>query len=362
MCGTEVIQPKLEGMGDNDQAEETPIRDLNKENEKTQCERFADIFKGLLCAFSVSCMLVMSSTFVQLLERRIPDFQLNAVRFASAFVFSSLSVIYTRELPILPRSEILITFCFGFLFFIGPIVYVAATFIPLSSVQAILLTSGIVFIAILYEFFGVEPLTLKTMTCAAICVFGVLLVIQPEFIFQRTAHLSEASSLNNTMAVNSTTRKRTENLANISLGYCSSSIAAIPVPANALLVKKYPYLWENISKVLVWAYLPGAILSSILSVITEKPVLPDNYYEMFMVSGRCFCYLSIWPLTVFSARYISGNSLSVLLSTCVVLMLIPQYTVLARILPGKRNWMKVAGVIIILLGSSLGSIRELCKA
>ena len=53
---------------------------------------------------------------------------------------------------------------------------------------------------------------------------------------------------------------------------------------------------------------------------------------------------------------------SVVLSTCVVLMLISRYTILAGILLGKRNWMEVAGAIVILLGSSLGSVKELCKA
>ena len=50
------------------------------------------------------------------------------------------------------------------------------------------------------------------------------------------------------------------------------------------------------------------------------------------------------PLYMYAPNYISGNTFALILTMDIVVLLIPQYTVLASILPGHRNWIEVAGV------------------
>ena len=66
-------------------------------------------------------------------------------------------------------------------------------------------------------------------------------------------------------------------------------------------------------------------------------------------------------MSLYAVQWISGNVINFISSTSVVLMLIPQYTVLSSILPGHQNWVEVVGVVLILLGSIMGSVIEMCK-
>ena len=45
-----------------------------------------------------------------------------------------------------------------------------------------------------------------------------------------------------------------------------------------------------------------------------------------------------------------------ILSTTIVFVLIPQYTVLSSVLPGNKNWIEVVGIVLVLLGSTLESM------
>ena len=316
----------------------------NKENKGTKLEKYTGTIKGLLSVFTVSCLLVLSSTFVQLLDRRIPDFELNALRSMAGLVLTLLTAFYTRELPVVPISEILSTLCFGLFSFTGVSFYVAITFIPLSTAESILLTSAIVFSSVLFAIFGQELITLANLTSAIVCITGVLLIVQPESIFHQTEHLPE---------------DMVENTKNVILGYCFSILAAIPLPSNVLLVKKHVYLKENISKVLLWTYFMGTVLSVLISFIYEKYALPHNYYDALFIVGHCCCYIFVWPLATYSSLYVSGNIFSIGMSSCVVFMLIPQYSVLSNIQPGKRNWKEVTGIILVLIGNILASVKEI---
>ena len=74
-------------------------------------------------------------------------------------------------------------------------------------------------------------------------------------------------------------------------------------------------------------------------------------------------YVFDLPSYVYGLQYVSANTGNIISCLTVVLMLIPQYTILSSIYPGNRNWIEVVGVVLVLLGSSLGSVLELeqCK-
>ena len=90
-------------------------------------------------------------------------------------------------------------------------------------------------------------------------------------------------------------------------------------------------------------------------------MLPSNWFDTAMVTFHSLSYAAFWPLYIYAPKYISGNTVTAIVSTEVVFMLVSQYTVLSSILPGHRNCMEVVGVVLVLLGSSLSSILEIFK-
>ena len=142
-------------------------------------------------------------------------------------------------------------------------------------------------------------------------------------------------------------------------GFILSAISGLCTSTNIILVKKRSFLQEHMMETLLWLYGMCAIVSAIVMAIFEKPTLPETGFQYFYVALHCISYVFMWPIYMFAARYISGTTINMIVTTSVVFMLIPQYTLLSSIQPGNRNWVEVAGVCLVLLGSSLRSLTDM---
>ena len=158
-----------------------------------------------------------------------------------------------------------------------------------------------------------------------------------------------------------TTDKTQNNFGLVALGYALSIVAGLAVTTNSFLVKKFPFLGEQLLVTGFWTLVVGVILSAVAMAIFETPVLPTNWLDGLFISGHCFTYAVIFTTGVISNMYVSGNTVTIMYSMTIVLMLIPQYTILSSIHPGHRNWIEVVGAFLVLLGSSLGSVLEICS-
>ena len=61
-------------------------------------------FKGVVAGFGAVMFYMSSGTCVQLLNRRIPDFELNTIRSAVSLLAYSSYFLVTRKLPAVPRD------------------------------------------------------------------------------------------------------------------------------------------------------------------------------------------------------------------------------------------------------------------
>ena len=75
---------------------------LFSENTKTYMQKM----KGISAAFGCVLFYTSSAACVQLLERRIPDFELNTFRASVTLIFYSSYFLVTWKLPVVERSEI----------------------------------------------------------------------------------------------------------------------------------------------------------------------------------------------------------------------------------------------------------------
>ena len=328
---------------------------------------FFDKLKGIVAMVVCDVNVVVSTSCCQLLERRIPDFELNTMRLITGLVFMTLGLIYRKQLPWIPKSHIVAMLCYcSSTVTLSLCTFVAVTLIPLASAQCITTSSGITSALFIFAVFWTEPITVKRVVFALLCISGVVLVVQPDFIFVKNHQTGNESDIIKLTARvgNGTTEKTDKTQGNsglVALGYALSIVSGLAVTTNSFLVKKFPFLGEQLLVTGFWTLIVGVIFSAVAMAIFETPVVPRNWLDGLFISGHCFTYAVIFTTGVIGNMYVSGNTVTIMYSMTIVLMLIPQYTVLSSIHPGHRNWMEVVGAFLVLLGSSLGSVLEICS-
>ena len=336
---------------------------------------------GVLAAFTWVILMVISTAAVQLLERRIPDLELNAARCAFPFMLLAIGALARRQFPVIPREEIGSVALYSILSLLSSLaIFVSATLLPVSSVQSLTETSNIASGVILFYVFLDDKPTLPVLVSALMCSCGVLCVIQPSFIFTHKNRTNEellsVSSRDNETMVSSVVSY--SNLTNVSttngssvdnyghtlleiLRYIFPVARGLIATMDVIVVKKRPYLSDNVKEVLFWCFFTGTVLSLIISFIWENPVLPSNWFDVILVSLHCVGYIFVYPIYLYALKHVSANTYVLITSTMVVFLLVAQYTVLSSILPGNRNWIEVVGVVTVLCGSTLVSVIESCK-
>ena len=335
-----------------------------KENSASALQKIKGLFAACLWIF----FMIMSTVSVQLLEKRIPDFELNTFRCTLPLLMSSFGILLTRKWPVIDKKEIISTSLYSLLGFLCTMtVYISATLLPVASVQSLSQTANITTGIILFFVFLDEKPTILIVISALMCISGVMLVIQPNFIFiQRDVDLTAEPGKWNKTEITSISPNFTQVEGKLSnnvgipifdlVKYALPLVNGLSMTLDVVVVKKRPYISEHIVEVLFWCFLSNAVLSLVVMFIVETPLLPGNWYDTLLVTLHCISYLFIWPLYLFAVKYISGNTFTLVSSTIVVFMLIAQYSVLSSILPGNRNWIEIVGVILVLLGSTLESI------
>ena len=354
-----------------------------------------DAVKGVIPAVIIVILFATSATAVQLLERRIPDLELNTFRSAGPFLTCAIFTVISRNWPLVPREEILATVLYELDIFIGALSYFAGiSLLPAALASCITYTSGVVSALFAFSLFGNEKITMRNVMFALISVLGVVMVVQP---WQQNTeavtinHITNVSLIGNWnsppgeniyMTTNFTTNMTTTTIYNgeensksnitfsasggkkgiqsnsllgLEIGYSFSIIGGITLTFELLIIKRNPFLDD---RHLFWAFLANTLLSAALMLALETPVLPSNWFDAAMVMIHSVECAVLWRLYIYAPKHISGNTLTLILTSNVVIMLIFQYTVLSSIHPGHRNWIEVIGVILVLAGCSVSSLLE----
>ena len=351
---------------DNDRSLE--LRSLfhqeKSEDEEKKVVNYLDKVKGFAIAIVNACVITVSSTCCQLLEKRIPDFELNTIRSAVTWMFMVILVLAKRTLPKAGAYKMAIFLLHGiFASGVSLPYFIAVTLTAVTSVHCIFITSGITSGLIIFLLAVKEKITVKKVVCTILCITGVTLVVQPDFLFNgiqqdlRQTLQPENASQNNTQT--SQHGNTVMNPVLTILGFILPILSGIFISSQTALVKKYPFIGQDVVVTGFWSLMYITIVSASLMGIFEKPTLPQNWMDVLYIVGHSFGYVVIWTTNILAAVYLSGNTINIILSTTVVLMLLPQYTVLSSIHPGHRNWIEIVGVVLVLLGSSLGSVLEL---
>ena len=315
--------------------------------------------KGLASLILSLFMTLISYACVQLLNRVVPDFELNAIRYTTVALFFLIILMFQRRFPIVPKSELWSVCKFGILGLLDSIcIYTAVTFIPLSSADAVKLTSGILSGILLFYCVLGERFNILQAVFALGCVSGVVCVTQPAFIFQHQE--TDPLNLNNNTKAFFNPDDHS-NIATVAMAYGLAVASGVSISCYMLTFKRRSYISENLSIVLFWSCLLCAAVSIVAMAIIETPTFPSNWRDTTLVGIHAASFIINWPAFVYGFKHLSGNTVNIICCTTIVLMLIPQYTILSSIHPGHRNWIEVTGIVLVLLGTSSQSVLELVK-
>ncbi len=327
---------------------------------------------GLLCAILwVFCMIV-SSVSVQLLEKRIPDFELNAFRCFSPLIPFIPYLLVKRKLPKIPKREISGTIFFFICTTTSTLtVYVAASLLPLATLQCITQSVYIASGVILYFLFLGEKPSVVVLVAAAVCLCGVFMVIQPDFIFSPGASAAVADSAgqqNTTAVLRDCTQGTTETMISPSdpwwidvLTHLLPACTGLTMCFQIIVIRKRPFIGQQVEQVLFWVFVGGTLVSLTLMALAETPVLPNNWSDVLYMSLHCLSYVFVCPAYMYAASRVKGTTLAIIASSVVMWMLIAQYTILSSIYPGHRNWIEIVGAVMVFTGAVLSVSVEICK-
>ena len=296
-----MLHPKTEM---SSKEEKDPLLDEQEDSDIKEKKEttFYDRLKGFSAAFLAMTMGVTSTTSVQLLQRKIPDFELNTIRTAIALLSYSVVLLYRKESLLVPRSEILVTFCFCFLNFANSIgFYIAVTFIPVSSAEAIRITSGIASGLVIFALFGEETITITGFLCATCCISGVLIITQPPFLLSSGGKSLEITVTNTNIDSKMNDCKQI-------VGYVLPVLCGLVVSTGLLIAMKWPFLSQNKLKVFFWNFVLNFVISISVMAVFESPCFPQNSLEYILIFLHGSTFVIRTPLPYIAVQYISGNT------------------------------------------------------
>ena len=339
--------------------------------------RISLMLKGILSSCACALFTALSAICVQGLRRSIPDFELNAVRNGFAWALTVLACFMTKTFPLVNRKDLLKAGLYAVLLFVDTAsLYISVTFIPLATQQALYNTTNLLVSLILLWIMLKKSPTWDKIVSVIICIVGVVLVLQPDFIFiskketvlefeNESYDQGNTSALGWNQTLNETNRTHNRSIIlNDVLGYGLSVLTGLALAGQIVTLKYFSDFFHTVNNQLItlfWIYLFGTLASVILMLAFEQPVLPRNTVEYLLSSGHCVFNVFILPTYMCAGSVIDGNTVNILYSTVIVYMVIAQYTVLIEIFSGNRNWIEIFGICAVIFGSILSSAVQLLK-
>ena len=136
-----------------------------------------DTVKGIIAAVVIVILFAPSATGAHLLERRIPDMELNTFRSSAPFVMSAILTLISRELPLIRRDEILATVLYtGDIFIAALFYFVAITILQAALAACVAYISMMISALFIFSLCCNEKITLRNVMFALISVLGVVMV------------------------------------------------------------------------------------------------------------------------------------------------------------------------------------------
>jgi drug/metabolite transporter (DMT)-like permease len=330
----------------------------------------AGVIGGLL--LSVLCGSIGSAA-VQVLNGAVPEFQLNAWRFAVQWLLMIPVVIIRgcelkipcKKLPLMGLTILLLNAVNVFLF-------TAYIYLPLGLADG--LTNAVILTGNAALSICIKTDRKLTLYLGAVlCLIGLVLMVQPEFIFSgvdlppppvtnwTSPCVGNVIRMSSTGTTGQSATPTRIGLPPDVLGYVFALIA------SGLIIAYYHAISRLVSDVdpfsfSYWNAVVGSLLSVLLMVSFEEVT--------FLPPGMCLGLLLLHCLGTSAAsvapawclKYITPSVCAMITTSKMGIMVGFQYTLLADVQPGLHNWLEVFGAVLCFCGMLGGPLTEIINA
>lgn len=136
--------------------------------------------KGIICAFMLVVCHIVGITNVQLLQRRIPDLELQVFRCSGMIVTCTVWMFVKQRSPIVPVPDVPVVFLYSLLRTLATTAtFIGCAFIPVTSAQCFHNSSNMFFGIFIHRACAEERTSMQKLLCVTLCIVGIILVMQP---------------------------------------------------------------------------------------------------------------------------------------------------------------------------------------
>ena len=336
---------------------------------------------GVCIAMCMTLCTASSAACAQALAGFIPEFELNLIRF-SVLLLLVIPVILVKQLsikvsrPYIPWLGITCLMYNAYNVFY----YGAAIYLPLSAVGGISRSFMLIIVAVLTLFTSKEC-SFPIVISVVLCITGMVLIAQPQFMFHNilpeaelTAPRYQSVCLQGSGSVNDISNTSDTSVpplasnpqitsdvpdTNNALGYTFLFISSFAASIIYFVVNRK---LRDVAGLVVtfWVAVWGIIVSLLLALIFEDFTSPSNIECVLLVLGHSLGAGLGTAGNLIAVQMISPVILTLVGSLQVVILCIAQYTVMADILPGKRNAAEIVGVGTTFIGNITFPVYTIC--
>ena len=338
--------------------------------------------KTLLLGYVAMCIgtveVSLAQAAVQLLNRSMPHWELNGLRFATQVLLTLFVVMFTRNWDLKIQRDLVGWTVIGAIAMIVASIaaYGAVFYLPVG------LEAGIersLDLSILFGFSSVVSRTIHWNHAIAVCscLAGLLMVVQPPLMFRnptptllnlnvtytnQCGNYTIDTSLNfNISGDEYTGNNHTSGVAPQTIdkikGYSLAVTGAISI-VIVILVLRYKLHDMRTLTFLFWQGMIGVVISFGIMALMETPTIPD----------LPVCTMFLWAhmllsgshnLLIFYGYQIAVPTISGLLQTIQIpTNFVLQFTILSGLYPGNANIVGIIGAIVVVIGNALVPIIE----
>ena len=256
-----------------------------------------------------------------------------------------------------------------------------------GTAECIYVSTSLIAITLFTRLFLKDRIEIFTIVAVCLCCIGVVLLIQPEFLFPQDDQSTEGYSYTTTTAEFSTvTPLATESGNNRTtgtnkqinqtlseahttqsstletiIGYTSMFACGIITPTLAIFKKGTRLRNYSVPVWMLWNYIINSVVATVVMLATGEYIIPDTL--------RTYALLSIHIVTIFGTqtfyflalKFTTGIITLIVGTNSILLYLLAQYTITRHLHPGHRNAMEIIGAIIVFVGAMLPSAITLIK-
>jgi drug/metabolite transporter (DMT)-like permease len=370
-----------------DKSGEELVNNINQRNLNDKIDENGDLAakeidenidkKNLLFAYGMCLIAVILMTTglacTQALDQSIPHSELNGLRFVFQYAITSPFLIGYKKCDVRVDRK-----CIGWVL-LGAVFLTIASYGQYGAVYYIPLgvSTGIQFSFVLIlngviSSFANKVFRWYYIASAILCICGVLMVIQPEFLFSDYAeqsknlvhsrcHVATSHKPNNsTWWSASEYEEQSSGNPDQVLGYILSLSGGLSMALYLQVVnRKLANL--NIFVYSSWASMFGAVSSFCIMAFTETPFFPSIsmciFWFLLHSTSAGLCNIVVYT----ASQVLDSFIVSLIITLHIPLTFIIQYTLFANLHPGHANAVAISGAILVFAGNVITPLFQLLQ-